>query len=76
MKIYKVVPCAGSIVVSKKETAQNAIVRFFDIIKQECVDGWEFHSTAPVVITRKLSKFKSRDEKYNAFVFVKEVATK
>lgn len=73
MKIYKVVPCADTLVVNKKETAQNAIVRFFDIIKQECVDGWEFHSTTPVSITRKMSKFKKRVESYNAFIFVKEV---
>lgn len=74
MKIYKVVPCAESIVIKKHEAAQNAIVKFFDVIKQECVDGWEFHSTAPVIITRKLTKFKKREEKYNAFVFVKEVS--
>ena len=73
MKIYKVVPCAETLVADKNETAQNAIVRFFDVIKQECVDGWEFHSTAPVYITRKLSKFKKRQEVYNAFIFVKEV---
>ncbi|MBR3864470.1 MAG: hypothetical protein IKJ19_05115 [Clostridia bacterium] len=73
MKIYKVVPYAESIVISKKETAQNAIVKFFDVIKQECVDGWEYHSTSPVKITRKLSKFKKREESYNAFIFVKEV---
>ncbi|MBR4420143.1 MAG: hypothetical protein IKT32_04620 [Clostridia bacterium] len=76
MKIYKVVPCAESIVIKKKEAAQNAIVRFFDIVKQECVDGWEFHSTAPIVVTRKLGKFKKREEQYNAFVFVKEVEQK
>lgn len=73
MKIYKVVPCAESLVVKKNETAQNAIVKFFDIIKQECVEGWEYHSTSPVLITRKLGKFKSREERYNAFIFVKEV---
>ncbi|MBQ7408096.1 MAG: hypothetical protein IJW13_02340 [Clostridia bacterium] len=72
MKIYKVVPCAESLVVKKNEAAQTAIVKFFDVIGQECVDGWEFHSMAPVSITRKLGKFKKRDEHYNAFIFVKE----
>ncbi len=76
MKIYKVVPCAKTIVVDKKETAQNAIIKFFDIVKQECIDGWEFHSTTPVSITRKTGKFKKVEEAYNAFVFVKEVETK
>jgi hypothetical protein len=73
MKIYKVVPCAKSVVVNKKEPVENAITKYFDIIKHECVDGWEFHSTAPVVITRKLGKFKNREETFNAFVFVKDV---
>lgn len=73
MKIYKVVPCANAIVVNKKESAQNAIVNFYDVIKQECVDGWEFHSMAPVNVVRKLGKFKTREEKYHSFVFVKEV---
>ena len=73
MKIYKVVPCAKSVVVNRKETVENAITKYFDIIKHECVDGWEFHSTSPVIITRKLSKFKKREETFNAFVFVKEV---
>lgn len=76
MKIYKVVPCAEALVIKKHEPAQNAIVKFFDIMKQECVDGWEFHSNSPVVIKRKISKFKSREERYNAFVFVKEVENK
>ena len=76
MKIYKVVPCADTLVVQRKETAQNAIVRYFDVIKQECVDGWEFHSVAPVSITRKFSKFKKKEEAYSAFIFVKEVEDK
>ncbi len=72
MKIYKVVPFSEALVVKKKESAQNAIVKFFDIIGQECVDGWEFHSISPVVVTRKLGKFKQVNENYHAFVFVKE----
>lgn len=76
MKIYKVVPSAESIVVKRGETPQNAIIKFYDIIKQEAVDGWEFHSTAPVNVTRKLGKFKKREERYNAFIFVKDVENK
>lgn len=72
MKIYKVVPFSETLVVKKQESAQNAIVKFFDVIGQECVDGWEFHSMSPITVTRKLSKFKQVDEKYHAFVFVKE----
>lgn len=73
MKIYKVVPFSETLVVKKQESAQNAIVKFFDVIGQECVDGWEFHSMSPVTVTRKLSKFKQVNENYHAFVFVKDV---
>lgn len=73
MKIYKVVPCASAIVVSKKESAQNAIVKFYEVIGQECVDGWEFHSMAPVSVLRKTRKFKTKEEHYHSFVFVKEI---
>lgn len=72
MKIYKVVPSADSIVAKKKEQAQDVIAKFFDVISQECTGGWEFHSMSPVVVTRKLGKFKTRKETYHAFVFVKE----
>ncbi len=72
MKIYKVVPCASAIVVNKKESAQNAILKFYEIIKQECVDGWEFHSMAPVSVIRKTGKFRTKEERYHSFVFVKE----
>ena len=74
MKIYKVVPCSESIVVKKKESAQNAIIKYYDVIKQECVDGWEFHSMTPVNVLRKVSKFKTKSEVYHAFVFVKEAS--
>lgn len=73
MKIYKVVPFSETLVVKKEESAQNAIVNFFDVIGQECVDGWEFHSMSPVTVTRKLGKFKQVNENYHAFVFVKNV---
>jgi len=75
MKIYKVVPCAKAIVVNKKESAQDAIVKFYNVIGQECVDGWEFHSMAPVTVIRKLGKFKTKEEQYHSFVFVKETTT-
>lgn len=72
MKIYKVVPFSSSLVLRKNELAQDAIVRFFDVINQECVDGWEFVTMSPVVLTRKLGKFKTRNETYHAFIFSKE----
>jgi len=76
MKIYKVVPAAGSIVAKKHDSAQDTITKFFEVISQECVDGWEFHSMSPVNVTRKMSKFKVRQETYHAFIFVKELPEK
>ncbi|MGN0819416.1 MAG: hypothetical protein ACI4M6_03345 [Christensenellaceae bacterium] len=72
MKIYKVVPYSASIVLRKDELAQEAVVRYFEVINQEIVDGWELVSIAPVTVTRKLGGLKSRDENYSAFIFAKE----
>ena len=72
MKQYKAVAGPKSISVDKGNT-QAAFDSFAGLINQHARDGWEYHSTSPVKVTRKLSKFKSREETYNAFVFVKEV---
>ena len=72
MKIYKVVPFAGTVVLRNNELAQNAVVRYFDVVNQECVDGWELVNVCPVTVTRKLGKFRSRSETYSAFLFSKE----
>ncbi len=72
MKIYKIVPYAGTVVLRKKELAQDAVVRYFDVINQECVDGWEFVSMCPITVTRPLGKLRIRNETYNAFIFSKE----
>lgn len=72
MKTYKVVSAAEALVIGKKEQPQAAIERYFDILAQECVDGWEFHSVAPVSVIRKKRKFKGHNEQYNAFIFVKD----
>lgn len=73
MKIYKIVPYASTVVLRKNELPQDAVIRFFDVISQECVDGWNFINMTPVSVTRKLGKFKSRNESYTAFLFTKEV---
>ncbi len=73
MKTYKVVPFAKTVVVEKKGSAQQAIVDYFDVINQECVNGWEFHSLAPVSVTRKDGGTDTINEEYNAFIFVKEI---
>ena len=73
MKTYKVVPYLGTLVVKKKDHIQDEIVKHFDVINQECVDGWEFLTTAPVNVTVKQRGLKTKVENYNTFVFVKEV---
>ncbi len=73
MKTYKVVPFANTVVVEKNGNAQQAIVDYFDVINQECVGGWEFHSLAPISVTRKDGGRDTIKEEYNAFIFVKEI---
>lgn len=72
MKTYKVVPYQGTLVINKKDTVQDKIVAYFDVINQECVDGWEFLTMAPVNVAVKEGGLKSKSETYNAFIFVKE----
>ena len=73
MKIYKTVPYAGTLVIEKNAKVQTAIIDYFDVIKQEAVDGWEFVSVAPITVIRKDCGLKGKDEAYNAFIFAKEV---
>lgn len=73
MKTYKVVPYQGTLVVNKGDVIQTKIVEYFDVINQECVDGWEFLGSAPVDVTVKNGGLKTKNENYNAFIFVKEI---
>ncbi|MBR1891738.1 MAG: DUF4177 domain-containing protein [Clostridia bacterium] len=72
MKTYKVVPYANTVVIEKKANPQEAIVKYFDVINQECVDGWEFVTVVTVPVTKKLGGRKTKVEPYNAFLFAKE----
>lgn len=72
MKIYKTVPYAGTLVIGKNAKVQDAIVDYFEVIKQESVDGWELLSVAPINVIRKDGGLKGKEEAYNAFVFVKD----
>lgn len=72
MKIYKVVPYANEIVINKEDKPQDAVVNYFNVINQECVDGWEFVTIATVPVTRKMGGVKTQAETYNAFIFAKE----
>lgn len=72
MKIYKTVPYAGNLVIGKDAKVQDAIVDYFDVIKQEAVDGWELLTVAPISVIRKDGGLKGKEEAYNAFIFVKD----
>ncbi len=73
MKTYKVVPYAGTLVINKKDAVQDQIVKYFDVINQECVDGFEYVGAVPVSVTRKDGGLKTKAESYNAFIFAKEI---
>ena len=72
MKLYKTVPYAGNLVLGKDDKVQEAIMGYFDVIKQESVDGWELLSVTPVNVVRKDGPTKGKAEPYNIFVFTKE----
>lgn len=72
MKTYKVVPYADTIVIDKADKAQDAVVKYFDVINQESVDGWEFVTVTTVPVTRKQSGINKVIENYKAFIFVRE----
>ena len=72
MKTYKVVPYADTVVIAKNDKAQEAVVKYFDVINQESVDGWEFVAVESVPVTRKVGGIKKKMESYKAFIFVKE----
>ena len=72
MKIYKTVPYAGNLVIGKNAKVQDAIVDYFDVIKQEAVDGWELLTIAPLNVIRKEGGLRGKDEAYNALIFVKD----
>ena len=76
MKTYKVVPYANTVVIKKGGKPQEAITAYFDVINQECVDGWELLTVTTVPVTRKVGGIKTNVENYNAFIFVKETENK
>ncbi len=55
MKKYKAVPGPKAFTVSEGNTA-GAFTDFADIINQECVGGWEYHSMENIQITENHPK--------------------
>lgn len=73
MKTYKVVPYIGTLVINPKDSVQDKITAYFDVINQENADGWELVTIAPVNVTVKRGGLKTKNDVYYAFIFQKEV---
>ncbi|HBF86139.1 MAG TPA: hypothetical protein DDW54_00510 [Clostridiales bacterium] len=72
MRIYKVIPAPGRVVVKDESEAAEKIGSMANVIVQESVGGWELVTAMPVNVSRQKGK-KYIEEPYNALVFVKDV---
>ena len=72
MRIYKVVPAQGRVVVKDASEASEKIGALSNVIIQESVGGWELVTAMPVNVSRLKGK-KYVEEPYNALIFAKEV---
>lgn len=70
MKEYKYVSLP-SVIVVKKITDNAIIENYFDVIKEESVDGWEFVGVAPVTILAKKG-VGDKENAFNTFIFARE----
>lgn len=74
MKIYKVVPCQGRIVVKPNEKLDASFIAINDVITQETMGGWELVSVMPITVALKKNRKRTYDEPYNALIFSKDAA--
>ena len=72
MKVYKVVPCPGRVVVKSKENMSGSFDAFADIVSQESLGGWELVAAMPLTVVKKKRRLRTFEEPYNALVFAKE----
>lgn len=78
MAQYKCVPAPKDILISKKQTVENACSLFADLINKEAVDGWKFHSMETITVTEPVgciaALFGQKDTTtyYNMLTFVRE----
>ena len=72
MKMYKVVPCPGRLVINKGETVNNALKGFEDVVAQETLGGWELVTAMPVAAVTKIKRRRSVEEPYNILIFSRE----
>ena len=74
MKIYKVVPLPGKVVVKPKDSMTSAFNYLAEMIAQESVGGWELVSSMPINVVTKKRRLRTLEENYNALVFAKEAS--
>ena len=72
MKIYKVIPLPGRMVVGKKEKPETVLKFFEDTIAKESLGGWELVTSISVDAVKKIKRLRSTEEPYNLLVFSKE----
>lgn len=72
MKIYKVIPVPGRMVLGKKEKPDAVLHQFEDTISKESLGGWELVTSIPVTSVTKIKRLRSTEEPYNLLVFSKE----
>ncbi len=75
MKQYKVVPGPKNIMVMDMGKTQPAFNTFADIINQEAVDGWEYHSMETLTLTQNPGCLSNNpvSRQYYMLIFVKDV---
>ncbi len=72
MKVYKAVAGPKNISVEKGNT-QSAFDLFADIINNEAVGGWEYHSMETITVTEKPGCFQQPiPTNYYMLIFVKD----
>lgn len=74
MKIYKVVPLPGKVVVKPKDSMTSAFNYLAEMIAQESVGGWELVSSMPINVVTKKRRLRTLEEDYNALIFAKEAS--
>lgn len=78
MPQYKCVPAPKNIVIGANGSMDTAVRNYADLINQEAVDGWIFHSQEDILVSQQpgcmsvLLGQKPEQIHYNMLIFVKQ----
>ncbi len=78
MPQYKCVPAPSSITVGSKGNTDDAVRSYANLINQEAVNGWIFHSQEEMIISQSpgclmaLLGQGTQQIRYNMLIFVKQ----